>query len=198
MPDRPSSGSRWLWPTVAIVALILWGCGDDSGDVSESTITSTTATVGEELAEPLVEVTADSFRNLNDMTRVRGFFMDNLAGDLDATLAAAESTEGGTYPVGTLVQLFPGEAMVKQPEGFSPGTGDWEFFELDVDEDGTTIRVRGGVEVINRFGGSCADCHAQADARFDFVCEQDHGCEPLPIERTAIDLLQDTDPRPRT
>jgi hypothetical protein len=71
------------------------------------------------------------------MTPVRGFFMDNLEGDLNATLAVAEATEGGTYPVGTLIQLFPGEAMVKQPGGggFSPDTGDWEFFELLQDTD---------------------------------------------------------------
>jgi hypothetical protein len=110
-------------------------------------------------------VTEASFKNINDMTPVRGFFVDNLAGDLDATLVVANSTEGGTYPVGTLIQFFPGEAMVKQPAGFSPGTGDWEFFDLDVDGNGngTAINVRGGVEVINRFGGSCADCHAKAE-----------------------------------
>jgi len=131
------------------------------------------------------------------MSPVRGFFVDNLAGDLAATLAVAESTDGGTYPVGSLLQLVPGEAMVKRAPGFSPATNDWEFFELDVSEQGTEIRVRGGDEVVNRFGGSCASCHAAADTQFDLVCEDDHGCEPLPISRTVIETIQASDPRPR-
>ena len=134
--------------------------------------------------------------NINEMAAVRGFFVDNLLGDLASTVAVAESEDGGVYPVGSLLQLVPGEAMVKQPAGFSPGTLDWEFFELDVDASGTTIRVRGGVEAVNRFGGSCADCHAKADPQFDFVCEQDHGCDPLPIDRATIERFQESDPRP--
>jgi hypothetical protein len=115
----------------------------------------------------------------------------------DATLAVARSSDGGTYPVGTLLQLVPGEAMVKRAPGFSPTTNDWEFFELDVSAQGTSINVRGGDEVVNRFGGSCANCHAAADPQFDFVCEDDHGCEPLPISRPIIETIQDSDPRPR-
>jgi mono/diheme cytochrome c family protein len=109
----------------------------------------------------------------------------------------ARSEDGGTYPVGSLLQLVPGEAMVKRAEGFSPGTKDWEFFELDVSAEGTSIRVRGGVEAVNRFGGSCADCHAKAEPQYDFVCELDHGCDPLGLNRDVIRDIQESDPRPR-
>jgi hypothetical protein len=145
-----------------------------------------------------VEITESSFVNLADMTPVRGFFVDNLLGDLTATVAVAENEDGGVYPAGSVVQLFPGEAMVKREAGFSPATGDWEFFELVPSAEGTIIRVRGGAEAVNQFGGSCADCHAQAEPQYDFICEQTHGCEPLPIGRDLIELAQNTDPRPRS
>lgn len=49
---------------------------------------------------------------------------------------------GAVYPPGSVIQLIPGEAMVKRSKGFSPATHDWEFFELDVSKDGTDIRRR--------------------------------------------------------
>jgi hypothetical protein len=51
--------------------------------------------------------------------------------------------------------------------------------------------------VINSFGMNCADCHAMADPKFDMVCENDHGCDPLPIGRDVIEGVQGADPRPR-
>lgn len=142
-----------------------------------------------------VPVTEQSFRCIRDMTPVRGFFVDNLLGHLDATLAVARSPGGGTYPPGSVVQLFPNEVMVKRESGFSPVTRDWEFFELDVSEKGTAIRKRGFADVKNRFGGNCFACHVQARPEWDLVCEQDHGCEKLPVSRYAIRALQNADPR---
>ena len=52
---------------------------------------------------PDVVVTEGSFRCIRDMTKVRGFFVDNLLGDLEATLAVAKAT-GGTYPPGSLIR----------------------------------------------------------------------------------------------
>jgi hypothetical protein len=47
------------------------------------------------------------------------------------------------YPVGTILQLVPFEAMVKHPHEKFPKTNGWEFFALEVSEGGTKIRDRG-------------------------------------------------------
>ena len=129
------------------------------------------------------------------MTPVRGFFVDNLAGNLEGTLAVAKSPTGGVYPPGSVVQLFPNEVMVKRETGFNPVTHDWEFFELDVDKNGSTIRKRGFADIKNRFGGNCFACHIQARPEWDLICEQDHGCQKLPVSRSLITAMQKTDPR---
>src|SRR5262245_13035071 len=59
------------------------------------------------------QIDAKSFRCIRKMTPVRQFYVDNLKGALDATLAVATSPTGGVYPHGSVVQLVPGEAMVK-------------------------------------------------------------------------------------
>ena len=51
------------------------------------------------------------------MTPVRQFYVDNLLGNLDGTLAAANAPEGAIYPPGSVVQLVPTEAMVKRETG---------------------------------------------------------------------------------
>jgi hypothetical protein len=179
-------------PVIAAVAVACSSGDDDGAAAGDADETTTTAAVEDFVMEP------DDFRNINDMTPVRGFFVDNLLGDLDATLEVANDTEGaGAYPVGTLIQLIPTEAMVKRAPGFDPDSNDWEFFQLTVDAEGTEIVTRGGAEVINQFGGSCADCHVLAEPQFDFVCEDDHGCEPLPIGDDVIQGIQAGDPRPR-
>src|SRR5262249_36615828 len=91
-------------------------------------------------------IDAKSFRCITEMTHVRQFYLDNLLGNLDVTLAVATSATGGPYPPGTIIQLVPTEAMVKRDKGFNPVTHDWEFFELDVSKDGTEIRKRGVAE----------------------------------------------------
>ena len=142
-----------------------------------------------------IAVTDDTFDCIREMTPVRGFYVDNLLNDLEATLAVANSSEGGVYPPGSVVQLVPGEVKVKHPVGFSPATRDWEFFELDVSDAGTSIRKRGFADVVNRFGGNCFACHAQAKPQWDMICETGHGCDPIPLTRDILDILQKTDPR---
>jgi hypothetical protein len=121
--------------------------------------------------------------------------VDNLRGNLDATLTAANSATGAVYPPGSIIQLIPTEAMVKQDKGFNAATHDWEFFELDVSKQGTQIRKRGTVDVVNRFGGNCFGCHAPAAAQWDLVCESAHGCAPLEVTHAMTRALQRTDPR---
>jgi hypothetical protein len=141
------------------------------------------------------DIDAKSFRCITKMTPVRQFYVDNLQGNLDATLATANSPTGAVYPPGSVIQLIPTEAMVKRDKGFNTATHDWEFFELDVSKDGTQIRKRGTNDVVNRFGGNCFSCHVPAAAQWDLVCETDHGCAPLPVTRAMIGALQRTDPR---
>ena len=150
-----------------------------------------------EIGEPAEAgaIDAASFRCITSMTPVRQFYVDNLHGDLAGTVAAANSTAGAVYPPGSVIQLVPGEAMVKREKGFNPATRDWEFFELDVSKTGTQIRKRGFADVVNRFGGNCFACHIAARPEWDLVCESDHGCTPIPITRTMIGALQRTDPR---
>lgn len=45
------------------------------------------------------------------------------------------------YPVGTILQLVPFEAMVKHPRATYPKTNGWEFFALDVSEAGTKSEI---------------------------------------------------------
>ncbi|HEX6310650.1 MAG TPA: hypothetical protein VF152_03410 [Acidimicrobiia bacterium] len=178
----------WASATVAGVLLlaVLHACGgDDTG----------TALPSSSPPQDFVPE-ADDFANIHTMTKVRGFYVDNRLGHLDEALAVANSPDGGTYPVGTIIQLVPQEAMVKRRAGFSPATRDWEFFFLDVSPEGTVIEVRGTDEVVNRFGGNCASCHSAAEPQFDMVCEDDHGCDPLPIGDDVILAVQEADPRP--
>lgn len=184
---------RTVMVALLVVGSMVAGCAKSTSE-QQSATSATTASVSSED----FEAQAADFVNLADMTAVRGFFIANQSGHLDEALAVANADEGGVYPVGTVIQLIPQEAMVKRRAGFDPGSNDWEFFELDISEDGTVIHNRGGAEIVNRFGsGSCSSCHAQADAKYDFVCEDTNGCEPLPIADEVITGLQQSDNRPR-
>jgi hypothetical protein len=167
-----------------VVTAVLAACGGSSGRTAEPRPRQDFA------------AQASDFRNLHTMTHVRNFYIDNRLGHLDEALAVANNPNGGTYPVGTIIQLVPQEAMVKRAKGFSPRTKDWEFFFLSVSPGGTVIEKRGTTDVVNRFGGNCASCHQAANARFDGVCEKDHGCAPLPIGDDVFHAIQETDPRP--
>ena len=140
-------------------------------------------------------ITGSDFNCMLDMQPVRGFYVDNLIeGKLQDTLTVARA-EQGDYPPGSVVQLVPGEVMVKHPKGFSEATKDWEFFELNVSSDGAQINKRGFVDVVNRFGGNCLGCHAKARPEFDMICETGHGCDPIPLTAEMTALLQKTDAR---
>ena len=142
-----------------------------------------------------LQVDAGSFRCIRQMTPVRHFYVDNLCGQIKATLAAADAKSGAAYPPGSVVQLVPTEAMVKREKGYNPATNDWEFFDLDVSENATRIRARGFAEVNNRFGKNCFTCHAPAREPWDFICESGHGCAPIPIDHAMTGALQRADPR---
>lgn len=194
------AAAPWL-TTLFLAAIFFVACGG-SGDDPVAVERTTTAppsqtTVTTAVPEDLV-MAADDFTNINAMTPVDGYFIDNRLGHLDEALAVARSETGGSFPVGTVIQLVPQEAMVKRHAGWSPKTNDWEFFFLEVSVDGTVIATRGADDVVNQFGLNCAACHVAADPAFDFVCGADHGCAPLPIGDDIIAAVQAADPRPRT
>ena len=150
--------------------------------------------VAHAIATERLKVDDNSFKCITEMTPVRHFYVDNLLGNLTGTTAVA-SAGRGDYPEGSVVQLIPNEVMIKHEKGFNPATRDWEFFYIDVDEHGSKIFRRGFVEVNNRFDQNCFACHVQARAEFDFICEENHGCAPIPVTRAMFGALQRTDPR---
>jgi hypothetical protein len=98
------------------------------------------------------------------------------------------------YPVGTVLQLVPFEAMVKHPRERFPKTNGWEFFSLNLSAAGAKIRDQGDNVVNLSQGVTCLSCHEPA-SRFDFVCEKRHGCAPIPFNDEMIREVQAADPR---
>ncbi len=141
-----------------------------------------------------VELQASDFGCIRDWDQVRGFRITNKAGNLEETLRRAAEPGSGDYPVGTLIQLVPTEAMVKRAPGFNAASNDWEFFLLEVSPESTSISARGVEDVVGP-GGNCLSCHEKAEPRFDLVCERDHGCDAIPVTREFLLTLQDEDPR---
>ena len=148
----------------------------------------------DERTAPKYKADASTFKCITQMTSVKHFFVDNLAGNLAGTVEIAKAGKG-QFPEGTVLQLIPNAVMVKQQKGFSPKTNDWEFFALDTDKNGTKIVSQGAEEVNNFLGLNCFECHKAARAEFDLVCEQDHGCAPLPLTRQMFHAVQHTDAR---
>ena len=179
-----------------LALMILQACGNNDA-ASKPVETAAAPTAETPVVANLNELSIDAsaFRCLTEMTAIRHFFVDNLLGDLDATLAVAESTDGGVYPPGSVVQLVPTEVMVKHHPGWNAATRDWEFFELDVTAEGSSIRNRGFVDVVNKFGGNCFGCHIKAEPKYDLICELEHGCDPIPVTREMIAGIQAADPR---
>lgn len=147
--------------------------------------------------EKQLEFDDSIFKCLSDMQKsaIGAYFVDNILGNVDATLEVANSTVGGEFPVGSMISLVPTEVMIKHQDGWNEGTGDWEFIELTVSETGSEVVSRGTTEVINQFGGNCFGCHQLARPEWDLICGTDHGCAPLPIDRETIVAIQNDDPR---
>jgi hypothetical protein len=146
-------------------------------------------------AQTDVIVSERSFECIRRGTKVRNTYIQNADPKL---LAAAvrilrDSVPNVEYPVGTMLQLIPGEAMVKHPRSRFPATNGWEFFALDLSPQGTKIKTHGD-SVVNFIGVRCLSCHQPA-AKFDFVCEKRHGCAPIPINDHMIAERQSQDPR---
>ncbi len=173
------------WLRIALVGALLWvapGRGNGQG------VRDTTG------AQDIV-VTDKSFGCLRDGTKVRNTYIRNADPKrlAEAVRILRDRIADTQYPVGTFLQLVPGEAMVKHPRATFPATNGWEFFGLDLSPQGTKIKTRGD-NVVNFQGVPCLGCHKPA-AKYDFVCEKGHGCAPIPIDDKKIAELQGMDPR---
>jgi len=87
-----------------------------------------------------VSATAEFIATLADFdcikngTKVGHFYVDNRLGQKDAAVAVAKANaKGGQYPLGTVIRLFPLEAMVKRGGKDFASTGGWEMFNLKID-----------------------------------------------------------------
>jgi hypothetical protein len=78
-------------------------------------------------SEPKVKVDNNSFKCITDMTPVRHFYVDNLLGNLEETVAVAKAGKGD-YPEGSVLQLMPNEVMIKQQKDFNPAPAIGNFF----------------------------------------------------------------------
>jgi hypothetical protein len=142
-----------------------------------------------------VTVSERSFDCIRTGTKVRNTYIRNADPQrlAEAVRILRDRVPNVEYPVGTILQLIPAEAMVKHPRSRFPATNGWEFFALDLSPEGTKIKARGD-SVVNFTGVRCLSCH-QAAAKFDFVCEKGHGCAPIPIDDKMIAERQSKDPR---
>lgn len=142
-----------------------------------------------------LEMKAEDFECITEWTKVGRYRITNKLGFLKEALKVARSKTGGVFPVGTIIQLVPQEAMVKRRKGWNPKTNDWEFFFLKIEDGKTTIVSRGKEEVKNQFGGNCYACHSKAGAQWDLICSDTHGCDPLPFTPEVIEGIQRDDSR---
>lgn len=189
------------------------GCGDDTNNTNTTASSSTAGsggaggentggggtagggTAGGGGATADLDMKPADFTCILKWDQVRLFRITNLLGNQAGSLAAANAPGTMDYPVGTVIQLVPNEAMVKRRKGFAAESNDWEFFFLDTTAAGTTIVKRGVTDVVNQFNGNCLTCHTKAMPQYDFVCEKAHGCDPLPFSDPDILAIQNGDPR---
>jgi hypothetical protein len=64
------------------------------------------AQAADNTSEPQVKVDDISFKCITDMTPVRHFYVDNLLGNVEGTVAVAKA-DRGDYPEGSVLQLMP-------------------------------------------------------------------------------------------
>ncbi len=137
---------------------------------------------------------SSDFGCVADYRRVGGLYLKNVLGLTEQAVAVAESDGDWHFPVGTIIQGQPNEAMLKRGPGFSPETGDWEYITLDNDGTRTVITARGTTDV-QGVGQTCAACHAPAGDQWDYICQDDHGCEPIPASPVLFETLRSSDAR---
>ncbi len=140
------------------------------------------------------ESSADMFGCMHEGTKVgKTYIRHTDPAKLEEAVQIFEGNlEDREYPVGTVLQLVPIEAMVKHEKSAYPDSNGWEYLLFDLSSGVTKIAAR-GVTAANPLG-TCQSCHEGA-ASFDYVCSKDHGCPPIPVTDEQIIGMQGTDPR---
>jgi hypothetical protein len=143
-----------------------------------------------------ITVTEKNFGCILGLPKVRNTFVQHSDPEKlkEAMHILRDSVPDKEYPVGTILQLVPFEAMVKHPREKFPHSNGWEFFFLEVSEQGTKIKDRGDNVRNLSLNVPCLNCHVPAK-KFDFVCEKGHGCAPIPFDDQKIAEVQNADPR---
>lgn len=166
-----------LWTGMLLAAALLGGCGSDAQ-----------GTCGADF-----EAQEGDFTCAMSWPEAGGVRVRAMCGGQDRAEALLNNpAPGQVFPVGTMLMLMPGEAMVKRGPGFDSANGDWEYFVLGGNAAGTRIKERGAG--ISNGAGSCRECHAGGRS-FDFVCQSSNGCEKLALPHGAIRALQYVDAR---
>src|SRR6202044_83611 len=95
-------------------------------------------------ADDLV-ITEKSFGCVLNLPKVRNTRIQNPDPEKlkEAIRIFRDSVPDKEYPTGTILQLIPGEAMVKHDRAAFPNSRGWEFFALKVTANGTEITDRG-------------------------------------------------------
>ena len=178
---------------LAFVLVALAACGSSTSSTTPDAPAGSGTPDAASSVEDL-DMKASDFECVLRWTQINGSYrITNKLGH-DAA-AVANNPAGGDFPVGTIIQIVPTEAMVKRRAGFSATTHDWEFFALSVSKSGTTIDKRGTTDVVNAFNGNCLACHSKAMPQFDLVCGTTHGCDALPLSTQQLVGIQNGDPR---
>ncbi len=141
-----------------------------------------------------VTVTEKMFGCMHEGTKVRKTYIRNSdAAKLKEAVRIYENkVQGAEYPVGTVIQMVPNEAMVKHTKAAFPNTNGWEFLAFKVSADGTQFASRG--DSASNPLGTCLSCHGGA-AKYDFVCDKGQGCPAIPVTDEQIIAMQGKDPR---
>src|SRR5580700_7026589 len=109
-------------------------------------------------------ITEKSFGCVLDLPKVRNTRIQNPDPEKlkEAVRIFRDSVPDKEYPTGTILQLIPGEAMVKHDRAAFPNTRGWEFFALKVTKKGTEIQDRGDKVLNTTLKKPCLDCHSPA------------------------------------
>ena len=141
-------------------------------------------------ALPDVTPTAADFVNINTMARRRPLRRQPQRPSRRRGVASrAPSRRAASIRFfGTMIQLIPTEAMVKRHKGYSPATGDWEFFQLSLSPSGTVISSTRARKVKNFLGAIVRRASRRGDAlRLRVRDEPRLRADPADAERSSHD-----------